>query len=150
MISVAMPIVPIHPLSESRSVGVDLSTLPQILNTPSGLAIVEIQGTVKFSAPTELRQDGAKGASFPIGKIVLPYYDQRESSEDTSWHKRVHLYVGKHQRLTGEVKKLTSPIVVLRRKTGQGEVEELEIAEVVYYKIAFAHRPEPVGGEGNG
>lgn len=61
---------------------------------------------------------------------------------------RVYLFVGKHQRLTGEVKKLPKPLAIVRRKTqAEGvEGESLEIAEIVRYKLLFAHRPEPVGG----
>ena len=75
--------------------------------------------------------------------------------------KRVHLYVGKHQRLTGEVKKLVNPMALIRRRSeaekGEGAMdlekevegkegeEELEIVEVVRWKILFSSRPEPVG-----
>jgi len=70
--------------------------------------------------------------------------------------KRVYLYVGKHQRLTGEVKKLPKAIAVIRKRNGEmgnqgpeedGEVslEKLEIVEIVKWKILFSQRPEPVG-----
>ena len=69
--------------------------------------------------------------------------------------KKVYLYVGKHQRLTGEVKKLPKAMAVLRKRNLHGEQdeedeaggEELEIAEIVKWKILFAGRPEPVGRE---
>ncbi|RMY56033.1 hypothetical protein D0864_13704 [Hortaea werneckii] len=91
---------------------------------------------------------------------MFPLYDPRMTKDDTSWHKRVYLYIGKHQRLTGEVKKLLRPIAVLRRKSpadgskecataggGSGD-DDLEVAEIVYYKLLFAYRPEPVGTSG--
>lgn len=64
--------------------------------------------------------------------------------------KTVHLYVGLHQRLTGEVKKLAKPLAVIRRraedtKTEEAGGDELEIVDVVYYKMIFSSRPEPVG-----
>lgn len=65
----------------------------------------------------------------------------------------MHLYVGRHQRLTGEVKKLAKPLAVIRRRdmagasTGTEASEELEIVDVVYYKILFSSRPEPVGDQ---
>lgn len=62
--------------------------------------------------------------------------------------KRVHLYVGQHQRLTGEVKKLPNPVAVIRKRDNGEAIadgEELEIAEIVYFKIIFSSRPEPVG-----
>ena len=145
-----MPSIAIHPPSATRAAGTELSSLPQLLRTPSGLAIVEIQGTIKFSAATKSQKDSADPVSSPVGKLVFPYYDETKPSEDTSWHKRVHLYVGKHQRLTGEVKKLSKPLAVVQRKSGTEDRDELEIAEIIYYKLLFAHRPEPVGGSGHG
>ena len=66
--------------------------------------------------------------------------------------KRVHLYVGQHQRLTGEAKKLPNPVAVIRKRDsreaspeGKGKGKELEIAEIVYFKLIFSSRPEPVG-----
>ena len=60
--------------------------------------------------------------------------------------KRVHLYVGQHQRLTGEVKKLPNPVAVIRkREDPRTDSEELEIMEIVYWKVVFSSRPEPVG-----
>ena len=35
--------------------------------------------------------------------------------------KRVYLYVGRHQRLTGEVKRLGKPLAVLRKRGTRGE-----------------------------
>lgn len=66
------------------------------------------------------------------------------------------MYVGEHQRLHGEVKKLPKAVAVLRKRGdgGEGEseggeeegrAEELEVAGVVKYKIVFSSRPEPVG-----
>ncbi len=97
----------------------------------------------------------------PIGRLVFPHYNPSLlGEEDLSWMRRVYLYVGKHQRLTGEVKILGKPVAVLRKKitkeTTDGIVdvereggseetgEELEIVEVVKFKILFAGRPEPV------
>ncbi|KAI7197861.1 hypothetical protein KC363_g20 [Hortaea werneckii] len=92
-----------------------------LLQTPSGLAIVEIQGTVNSSlSPEQHTADGA----LPLGKLMFPLYDPRMTKDDTSWHKRVYLYIGKHQRLTGEVKKLLRPIAVLRRKSPADASEE--------------------------
>jgi chromosome transmission fidelity protein 8 len=71
--------------------------------------------------------------------------------------KRVQLYVGQHQRLTGEVKKLPRPLAIIRKRPRSGEdvgmndpssqttKEDLEVVEIVKYKLMFANRPEPVG-----
>lgn len=48
--------------------------------------------------------------------------------------------------MTGQVKKLGKPLAVLQRRPEQtdGEGEELEIVEIVKYKLVFGNRPEPV------
>ena len=83
------------------------------------------------------------------------------AKDDKKWMKRVYLYVGKHQRMTGEVRELRTPVAVIRRRGQEGLTnvdagnvadggegsEELEIVEIVRHKIVFAHRPEPVGTE---
>ena len=54
--------------------------------------------------------------------------------------------------MTGEVRKLGRPIAVVGRR-GEGMIErgemeggeELEVVEIVYWKIVFSSRPEPVG-----
>lgn len=70
--------------------------------------------------------------------------------------KRVYLYVGRYQRMTGEVKELGNPIAVIQRRRGAGmdvdvghaaegvAEDELEIVEIVRYKLLFKSRPEPV------
>ena len=66
--------------------------------------------------------------------------------------KQVYLYVGKHQRMNGEVKKLPKPLAVLRKQEkrpdhdppGQGD-DSLELIDIIRYKVLFASRPEPVG-----
>lgn len=80
--------------------------------------------------------------------------DYVEGTEGQAWMKRVYMYVGKHQRLTGEVKKLPRAMAVIRRRTDgvepsreDGEGEELEIVEIIKFKIVFATRPEPVGAQ---
>lgn len=148
-----MPSIPIHPPSLHRTSGAPTPSpgFPQILQTPSGLALLEIQGTINST----LVETG--DAPQPVGKVVFPGYDAAGGADDTSWHKRVYLYVGQHQRLTGELKKLAKPLAVVRRRASSGAEAELdmagndgdalEIAEIVRYKLLFAHRPEPVGAE---
>ena len=91
-----------------------------------------------------------------VGRLVFPDYNPNDPTGSTSWMKRVHLYVGRHQRLTGEVKKLLNPLGVIRRKPPDADAdadamesstEELEIMEIIYYKLLFSSRPEPVGEE---
>ena len=91
-----------------------------------------------------------------MGKLVFPMYNPSlNGEEDTKWMKRVYLYVGDNQRMVGEAKKLVKPFAVVRKKGGEdvdmeggghASEEELQIVEVVKYKIVFSGRPEPVGG----
>jgi chromosome transmission fidelity protein 8 len=146
--------IPIH-RSASERLAVAKNPLPTLLQTPSGLALLELQGTINLPAnsddSTTTRTDGEGGMvkETPIGRLVFP--DWVEGMEGMGWMKKVFLYVGKHQRMTGEVKKLPRAVAVIRRRDiGKGQEEEdedaeLEIVELVKYKILFATRPEPVG-----
>ncbi|KAH8906620.1 hypothetical protein BR93DRAFT_625830 [Coniochaeta sp. PMI_546] len=120
------------------------SPLPQLFQTPAGLAILELQGTINVPDPDN------QSASIPIGRVDFP--DYRPDALDptsTAWMKQVYLYVGQHQRLTGEVKKLPKPLGVIRRRGEANEdeaAEELEVVDIVKYKLVFSNRPEPVAG----
>lgn len=114
-----------------------------MLQTPGGLAVVEIQGSLHIPPA-----DGEVSRT-DIGKLVFPLYNPQAPVDDVSWMRKVHLYVGRHQRLTGEVKKLGKGkcIGVVRKVEGDSAAEYeqgLEIVDVVKYKILFQGRPEPV------
>lgn len=152
-----MPTIPLHILPTSPSPRPN--PLPNLLQTPSGLAILEIQGTI--NTPTLSSEDPPSASSAcaatPVGRLVFPHYSDANSRP--AWMKTVHLYIGRHQRLTGEVKKLAKPLAVIRRREftkearredaggDDGQGEELEIVDLVYYKLLFSSRPEPVGEE---
>lgn len=129
--------------------------LPPLLQTPAGLALLELQGTINL--PDYDEDQGSDGAPpINIGRVDLPDWRPDSIAFDASssaWMRRAYLYVGPHQRLTGEVRKLPRALgVVRRRRRGQGgeeedEEEELEVLDIVKYKIVFSSRPEPVGTE---
>lgn len=156
----AMPSIPIHLPSRPTTPAHTENPLPQLLHTPSGLALLEIQGTIHFPAP-----NASSPPSTVVGKLVFPYYNPEiNDPSDTKWMKRVYMYIGKGQRMTGECKKLVNPIGIMRkreRRDGGGDVdmegvegtmegaavkEELEIVELVRYRIVFSARPEPISG----
>ncbi|EHA50409.1 hypothetical protein MCOR27_003028 [Pyricularia oryzae] len=127
--------------------------LPPVLHTPTGLALLELQGSINTGegSASEL----TAGAITQVGRLDFPEYVAGKSEDGGSWMKRVYLYVGTNQRLTGEIKKLPRPVAIIRRRrTGDlddDEVEmqdsggdELEVVEVVRYKLVFSQRPEPV------
>lgn len=147
-----MSTVPLWPPSGSAAAHV--SPLPPLIQTPSGLALLELQGSIN------LPQRAAAGApgeqAFAIGRLEFPDYSGPACAEgSTAWTKRVHLYIGQHQRLTGQVAKLPKAFAVVRRRESQagGAVEalqeaaldHLEVVEVVRHKLLFSDRPEPVG-----
>lgn len=149
-----MPSIVLHTTRAAPSTAEN--ALPQLLHTPSGLALLEIQGTIHFPPPTPSGPPATL-----IGKLVFPHYNPAlNDPSDTKWMKRVYMYIGKGQRMTGECKKLGKPIGVLRKRVGdvamggvvgegvdgEGREEELEIVEVVRYKIVFSARPEPISG----
>lgn len=145
-----MPTIPLHLPSQDRQHDGALSNpLPTLLQTPSGLAILELQGSINIPSP----EPTSTSQATPVGRLEFPHYSEDNPSANVDWMKTVHLYVGRHQRLTGEVKKLTKPLAVIRRRSLEeqeesdmgAKKEELEIIEVVYHKIVFSTRPEPVG-----
>jgi len=162
-----MSSITIHPRPQQPQPATSL--LPQLIQTPSGHALLELQGTINFptatdpslpsldndqpSSPTSDTAPDPTGefSKNQIGRITFPDYNPDAlDPSSTAWMRRVYMYVGEHQRLMGEVKKLPKPVAVVRRRGegdreyGDEEVEELEVVEVVRYKIVFAQRPEPV------
>lgn len=125
--------------------------LPRLLRTPIGLAIIEIQGTIHApnvdQSMTEDSPDNDQTVN--VGRLDFPYYDG--SDTEGSWMKRVYLYIGKHQRLTGEIKKLAKPLIVLSKSDTEthsgsgGQDDQLSIDAIIRHKILFSSRPEPVG-----
>ena len=152
-----MPSIPVYPPPKQQCRV--LNMLPELIHTPSGLAILEIQGTLNvpsYAPSEECRANGTLAADSghtDIGRLVFPLYSSSQACIDPSWTKKVYLYVGKHQRLTGEVQRLPKALAVVRRRADQpatqcqstvGMDEELEIVEIIKHKIIFSQRPEPV------
>lgn len=143
----------------SQPGNVGQNPLPQLLQVPSGLALLELQGTINIPdhIDHDIKSDESTSQSqaIPIGRLIFPLYDANDPTSK-AWMERVHLYVGKHQRLTGQVKKLPKAVAVIRKRMsrslqdeqmGSEQNDELEIVEIVKYKIMFSSRPEPVGAD---
>ncbi|KAI1173054.1 putative sister chromatid cohesion protein Ctf8 [Nemania sp. FL0916] len=148
--------VTLHPRT-AVSAAPSCNPLPQLLQTPSGLAILELQGTINLP---QLDANGSEidGHELQIGRISFPDFNpEAQDATSTAWMKRVHLYVGQHQRLTGEMRKLPRAMAVIRKRPISGQdvemsdgspdsiKEDVELVEIVKYKLLFSHRPEPVG-----
>lgn len=148
-----MATVVIHSRKDNGEINLP-NPLPTILQTPSGLAIVEMQGTINLpSRDVEQGEDELSTTLYAdqisetaIGRLVFPEYTGK--ADDGSWMKRVYLYVGKHQRLPGEVRKLPKAMAVIRKRDGGKSIHgALEVVEIIKHKIIFSHRPEPVGDD---
>ena len=149
-----MPTIPLHPLYPSRTtIYAGADSIPSLLRTPLGLAIMEIQGHINL--PSQSSEQGQ--SSTHVGRLVFPDYNASASDDlEGPWMKKVYFYVG-HQRMLGQVKKLPKPFGIIGRKgvlaTRDDEMdidkneEELEVLEIVKWKIVFNSRPEPVGDE---
>lgn len=152
--------------------------LPRLLHTPFGTALVEIQGTVHFPTDSPTSSDSNFSAvisTTEVGRLEFPLYKPphshldlhgKEGCEEGIWMKKVYMYVGKYQRLVGEVKRLPKALVMIAKSADQQadtgiaegvDVEEtsreprpntmLDVLDVIKYKIIFSGRPEPVGGD---
>ena len=189
-----MPTVNVHTPPADRNCGIPFP-LPPLLETPMGIALLEIQGTINFPSPSassttsSSNTNEAGPGSTDVGRIEFPDYDASLGAQEGAWMRRVWLFVG-HQRLTGEVKALNPPVGLLRKRerretaeapdelgtsdtslddesmadstidseglqdeernpdstrAAPGKEEELEILEIVKWKMVFRSRPEPVG-----
>ncbi|KAI9677844.1 MAG: hypothetical protein M1829_002341 [Trizodia sp. TS-e1964] len=152
-----MPSIKLHTRSDISLPSEVPNPLPKLLQTPAGLAILELQGTINLpdisNLDTESSSTDPSNEISEIGRLEFPCYSPLTSPQNKDWMKQVFLYVGPHQRLTGEIRKLANPMAVIqRRKTSQHPQaesdqlpEELEILEIITHKIIFSQRPEPVG-----
>lgn len=160
----SVQLYPRRPATTEASVA---NPLPPLIQTPSGLALLELQGTINLPYHTGAEDDNNNAPEIPIGRIWFPDYNPNAlDPKSTAWMKRVQMYVGHHQRMTGEVKKLPRAMAVIRKRsagattgdtemtgdsatttstTDDSSMEDLEIVEIIKYKLVFSSRPEPVG-----
>ncbi|KAI9661379.1 MAG: hypothetical protein M1831_003112 [Alyxoria varia] len=159
-----MTTIPLHPPTSSASSQNTQSPLPPLLRTPYlGLTLLEVQGSLNFPPSTDSTHDGDANL-LEVGRIEFPLLGSRAPADavetEADWMKKVYLYVGKSQRLVGEVKKLQKPLAVVGRSREnatpddsdlievatnermEAHGEELEIMDVVQWKIFFGGRPE--------
>lgn len=154
-----MPAIVLNSEFDTEPSKAAVNPLPKLLQTPAGLALIEIQGTIHAplqDSTSSSTLDNTTSVSMQVGRLEFPLYDGQDAKEGP-WMKKAYLYIGKHQRLSGEVKKLPKAFLVLTKRQGnlavsknhsavsseQGQ-EHLDIMAVVKYKILFASRPEPV------
>ncbi|KAL1883021.1 hypothetical protein VTK73DRAFT_96 [Phialemonium thermophilum] len=146
-----MTSIPLHSRVSSVPRQSSLNPLPGLLHTPSGLALLELQGVINIPDTDVLAESSSSTpAVVQIGRLDFPDYRTDADLSSMVWMKRVHLYVGHHQRLAGEVRKLAKPLAIVRRVGSSSATEDpvaeaVEIVDIVRYKLVFSDRPEPVG-----
>lgn len=119
---------------EPVKVGYENHSMPELLRTPSGVIMLEVQGVLNLGDnalyKTELDLHTAPNASRPV---LVGELDLSQSTEVG-----IRLQVGTNQLLRGRLEKLKMPIAVLELST------EIKALEVITHRLVFSSRPEPV------
>lgn len=111
-----------------RSVGV---------HTQLGNTMLEIQGDLDIPATPPEKEDEFKRFSTQEGENIVRF-GLLSISDD---QKLATLFVGRKQRLLGQVQKLETPLGLLKFNKEQGTVE---MQDIFQYKIIFKDRPLPI------
>lgn len=147
-----MPVAVLRKKLQSTS-DITGSVIPQTLQTPSGLALLDIQGNIRIGNKA-LTGKGGLGLESQNGEpedyiSILEYVGEFDFSDVLAGGSEVLLRVGKSQLMKGKLEKLKKPVAVLRiasdeQITTEDEVKEIDVVEIVYYKLAFTTMPEHV------
>lgn len=134
------------------------NTNDNIISTPFGLSILEIQGELNlpqtFPKPGEthkpdyLENFATVNDIYEAVKFGKLEFDPKNKSNVT-------LYIGKSQRLLGSMVDLETPLAVLRVPTDENNNEEegdthteekegIKIVDIIKKKLIFKHRPLPI------
>lgn len=114
-----------------------------VISTPLGLAIFEIQGELNLpsaephaDANPEYKANFAKVDEIynavKFGRLVIDKADES----------KVTLFIGKSQRLLGKISKLDPPLGVLRLSSK--EEGDIKMIDIVRQKVIFKDRPLPI------
>lgn len=124
--------------------------VPSILKTPTGLLLIEVQGTLHIGQKA-LVSSGSLGldANETVSKASHDLIGVFDFSELEKGGKEIVLNVDRHQRLRGKVVKLKDPIAIVRTdavsdSTNPDEAPEIPIIDIVEFKAVFSNMPEPV------
>lgn len=115
-----------------------------IIRTSKGLFLIELQG--ELNVPHALARD-AVGVSEEYRQLFATVDEIQQAVKfgrlEFDHNSRAVLYVGKSQRIIGDVEELKEPLGVMKVPT-KPELGDIEIIDVVYSKIIFKSRPLPV------
>ncbi|ODQ83030.1 hypothetical protein BABINDRAFT_30176 [Babjeviella inositovora NRRL Y-12698] len=120
------------------------SSGPAIISTPSGLAILEIQG--ELTLPSDVPLDEAEKAKYSLDSDGMDIVKFGKLELDG---KNATLFIGQSQRLVGSLIKLDKPLGVMRfpETTETGNVPEnyaVKFMDVITQKVIFKQRPLPI------
>ncbi|CAH2351561.1 chromosome transmission fidelity protein 8 [[Candida] railenensis] len=114
------------------------SNSSNVISTPFGLAIIEIQGELNIPeiASSEENPDNLKVddlyTAVKFGKLIVDPVDDS----------KVTLFVGTSQRMLGKIVKIDPPLGVL--KINANDKNEMKMIDVIKKKIIFKDRPLPI------
>ncbi|RCK57645.1 Chromosome transmission fidelity protein 8 [Candida viswanathii] len=143
---------------------IDCSLTPDILSSPSdnliftpyGLTLLEIQGELNLPLehPTgepQSAEDAEYLSNFITVKDVYHAVKFGNLVFDAHDDKKVTLFIGKSQRLLGNVVKLQTPLAVMRIPTNRDEDDmddeddqKVKLVDIVKAKLIFKQRPLPI------
>ncbi|KAK6456820.1 chromosome transmission fidelity protein 8 [Scheffersomyces xylosifermentans] len=128
------------------------ATSDDIISTPSGLSIIEIQGELNFPRDVPLNVTIDESNAEYIQNFVT-VNDIRHAVKfgrlqfDEKDAKKVILFIGKSQRLLGTMVDLETPLAVLKipvKKNDDTTEDTISMIDIISKKIIFKQRPLPV------
>ena len=132
------------------------TTLPQLLQTPSGLILIEIQGTLHIGNQTLVSSGGFGLNNLNENKCkaeLIHFLGKFDFSELEN--KNISLTIDEHQSLHGQFVKLKKPLAILRidhlidphqeiRTKCDHDPINVPLLDVIEFKVVFTSRPEPI------
>lgn len=140
------------PVANLKKIDINIGNIivPSILKTPTGLLLIEVQGTLHIGQKA-LVSSGSLGldANETVSKASHDLIGVFDFSELEKGGKEIVLNVDQHQRLRGKIVKLKDPIAILRTdaisdSTNPDEPPEIPIVDIVEFKAVFSNMPEPI------
>lgn len=143
----------VHSILNKEKVDADAS-YDNIISTPYGLSILEIQGELNLpkSVPEddEIASGGDYVSNFATIDSIYHAVKFGRLDFDANDHTKVTLFIGKSQRLLGNLVDLDTPLGVLRITRSYQLAEsnrddnQLKMVDIIRKKIIFKQRPLPI------
>ncbi|CAK7893807.1 chromosome transmission fidelity protein 8 [[Candida] anglica] len=113
---------------------------PNVISTPLGLAIVEIQGELNLPQTQPSRDANPEYlANFATVDDIYTAVRFGSLELDPKDEEKAVVYIGKSQRLMGKLVNLDTPLGVLRLGS-----KDIKMVDIIYKKLIFKDRPLPI------